>query len=86
MSAKKNDQSTAEQGQEKPEAFDAKWLKGLTFTDTRMEKVKDEDGKVTEKPVVFQRPLEEDDLLDWKIYGSEVVLATADGRKYRVRK
>lgn len=85
MAAQKSDPNKTDQAPEK-EAFDPKWLKSLTFATTRKEKVKGDDGEVREKRVPFTRPLEEDDLLDWKVYGQEVVLVTADGRKHRVKK
>ncbi len=66
--------------------FDAKWLKGLEFTELQEKKEKDDEGKEVIKKVPVRRALTEDDLLDWKTYGREVVLVTADGRKHRVKR
>jgi hypothetical protein len=72
---------------EEPEVkFDRKWLNGLKFSTTRIEKVKGEDGKVEKKIMPVIRPLKEDDLLDWKVRGNQVVLVAADGQKHRVEK
>lgn len=66
--------------------IDKKWLNGLDFRNTKMEKVKGDDGKPKQVRTRVVVPLTEDNVLDWKEYGNEVVIVAADGRKHRVKK
>lgn len=61
--------------------FDKKWLKGLKFSTTKVEKI---DGKEKRVPVV--RLLTEAEVLSWRIDGKQVVIVAADGKKHRVEK
>ncbi|MDA8137990.1 MAG: hypothetical protein M0036_04980 [Desulfobacteraceae bacterium] len=70
--------------QEQPSEFDPKWLKGLTLRAAEAEKFKDESGREQIRHKPTERPLTQDDLLDWKISGKEVILVTKDGRKHHV--
>lgn len=65
--------------------IDAKYLKGLKFR-TSEEKVVTEDGRKVKKYVPVERDLTPDDVLDWKDYGDDVVIVTADGQKHVVSK
>lgn len=63
------------------EKFNPKWLKGLELSTTEIR------GKEKEKKrVPVTRPLKESDVLSWKIYGDEVAIVAADGKKHRVAK
>ena len=67
---------------------DPKWLKGQIFRGKKEgEPVKKAGKKIKTRVFIpFQRPLEAADILDFKVYGDEVVIVTADGRKFRVKK
>lgn len=65
--------------------FDSKWLKDLTHVHAKTVKVKGEDGKEKSERKVVERPLAEDDLLDWKVADGHAVLVTKAGRKHRVK-
>ena len=62
--------------------FDPKWIEGLTYRTTEIKKTKGE----PDRRVPVERELTEAEVLDWNLVGDEVVIATADGRKYRVKK
>lgn len=65
--------------------IDKKFLEGLTFRGATQEEV-EEDGKTVLRSRPFSRDLTQDDVLDWVDNGDHVVMATADGRKYKVPK
>ena len=78
MAGKKKDATEAPAA----EQFDPKWIKGLACCDTKKEEI--EDGEEL-RHVPVKRALRPGDVLGWKVYGNEVVIVTADGRKHRVK-
>lgn len=80
-----NEAKSTENKETPTEKFNPKWLAGLTFKGATAKKVK-EDGRERLRHVPFERPLKESDVLSWREEPTEVVIVTADGRKYRVRK
>lgn len=68
-------------------ALDPALLKGLKFRGAELKNVTDRDtGVVKEKSIPFERALTVDDVLDWFDKGDSVVLVTADGQKFTVKK
>ena len=67
---------------------DSKWLKGQIFRGKKEGTPIVKPGKKTKTRVFvpFERPLEAADILAFKVDGDEVVIVTADGRKFRVKK
>ena len=67
---------------------DPKWLKGQIFRGKKEGEPVKKAGKKTKTRVFipFQRPLEVADILAFTVYSDEVIIATADGRKFRVKK
>ena len=65
--------------------FDAKWLEGLKFHYAEKNMV-EKNGRKTLQAIAKQRPLREEDILNWKDYGDKVVIVTNDGKKYTVEK
>lgn len=67
------------------EKIDAKYLKGAKYKTSEGRKV-NEDGRETTKYAVVERPMRQDDVLDWKDNGGNIVMVTADGQKLTVAK
>lgn len=65
--------------------LDQKWLEGLKFHYAEKNMV-EKNGRKTLQATPKERPLKEDDILDWKDYGDKVVIVSKDGMKHRVVK
>jgi urease accessory protein UreE len=65
--------------------IDQKFLKGLKLHFAEQRKSK-KDGRDVVQNIPQERPLTQDDILDWKDYGDTVVIVTADGQKYTIDK
>ncbi len=86
MATKKNDTDTPDPANGNPaEVFKPAWLDGLVYVGTKVERVKDKTGERKVRKRV-ERPLAVGDILSWRIDGGQVVLVTADGKKYRVKR
>jgi hypothetical protein len=66
-------------------AIDRKWLGGIAFRYSESEEVV-KDGRKTKQYVLKERPLTQDDVLDWRKTADAVVFVTGDGRKITVDK
>ncbi len=65
--------------------IDTKYLQGIKMTGST-EKEIDRDGRKTKTYIPWERPATEEDVLSWKDYGSYLVIAINDGKKYTVEK
>jgi len=65
--------------------IDAKYLKGLKYRGAN-EKIVEEDGRKKRKYIPYERDLMPDDVMSFNDKGAEVVIATKDGKKYKVSK
>lgn len=71
----------------KGEILDSALIKGLRFRGAELKDVTDPDTKTRKtRSVPFERALAVDDVLAWSDKGDSVVLVTADGQKYTVKK
>jgi hypothetical protein len=67
------------------EKIDPKYLEGLKFNFVEQRKAK-KDGRDIVQNIPQQRALAQEDILDWKDYGDNVVIVTMDGQKITVSK
>jgi len=67
------------------ERIDAKLLKGLRYRTSEGKRV-NEDGRNVMKYAPVERPMRQEDVLDWKDNGQTVTMVTADGQKLTVEK
>lgn len=65
--------------------IDTKWLKGLTFRTSESRTVR-EDGQTVVRHFPVERALKPENVLDFKEYGTEIIIVAADGQKHRVVK